>query len=126
MEVSVDLRVGSRWLEVVEPREVAKVLSSGEPVVEAGLFGEDPYRPAQRRIVDTERVPRDDRVAIGRRDEGGQHSDGRGLPRPVRSEKAEDRARFDGQRETVDGHPAVELARQSMCLDRVSHASTGR
>src|SRR6266550_6893404 len=100
MQVSLDLRIGSCWLEVVEPREVAKVLSSGEPVVEAGLLGQDPYRPAQRRIVDSERVPRDDRVAIGRRDEGGQHSHGRGLSRPIRSEEAKDGARFDGQRET--------------------------
>ena len=42
MEIALDLRIGSRSLEVVEPCEVAEVLSSREPIVEARLLGEDP------------------------------------------------------------------------------------
>jgi hypothetical protein len=115
-----------RRVEVVKAREVPEVLPRRKPVVEAGLFGQNPDGAAQSRVVQPQRVARDDGIAIGRRDEGGEHSDRRGLPRPVGPEEAEHGACFDGQRQAVDGDAAVEPAGQSVRLDRVSHASTGR
>src|SRR2546430_9938298 len=97
MEVPLDLGIRSRGVEVVQPREIPEVLSRRQPVVEAGLLGENPDRTAKRGVVDTQRVARDDRVAVRRRDEAGEQSDRRGLPVTVRSEESEDRARFDGQ-----------------------------
>ena len=126
MEIPLDLSVRGRRLEVVQPGEIAQVLARRKSIVEAGLLGKDPDRPAQCRVVDAQSVPRDDRVAVGRSDQGREHSNRRGLPRPIRSEEAEHRPGFDAERESLDGDPAIEAARQSMSLDRVSHSPIGR
>ena len=41
MEIAFHLSIRARGLEVIETREIAQVLPSGQTIVETGLLGED-------------------------------------------------------------------------------------
>ena len=64
-------------------------------------------------------VSRDASGTGGRRQERGQHVDGRRLARAVRPEEAVDLARVDHQADPVDRAIAAELLDESIRLDRV-------
>ena len=94
------------------------MLAAGEERVERGLLeGGADVRPDLGPVVHDVEAG-DAGRAGGRRQQGGQHVDGRGLARAVGAEEAVDLAGRDRQVDPVDGaRPLLELAHELLGLD---------
>ena len=76
--------------QAVQASVVGQVLAGGELVVQSRRLGQDAGDGPDALRVDPQLVPVDPRAAAARRDQAGEHADGRRLARPVRTEDAED------------------------------------
>ena len=65
-----------------------------------------------------DRLAEQQRLALGRRQQAGQHLHRRGLAAAVRAEEAEDLAALDREADVVDGGEVAEAAGEVVRLDR--------
>ena len=85
-----------------QPAVKVQVLPDGELPVQGVLLGDDPAQLLGQRRVRRDVHPGEERPSGGRHDPRGQHPRGGGLPRPVRSQQAEDLAGLDVKIQPVD------------------------
>ena len=111
-------------IEPVKPRLQAHVLAPGQEGVERGLLQRSSDRTPHVGALAHDVVARDAGCALGRRQERGEHEDGRRLARAVRSEEPVDLAGRDLEVDPVDRSRALlEDPDQALDFDavRLSH-----
>jgi hypothetical protein len=101
----------------VQGRLQAEVLATGEQRVEGGLLERRPDRPPDLRAVVDDVEAADPRRPRRRRQQRGQHVDGRGLPGAVRAEEAVDLTPADRQVDSGDGGHVLEATDEPFDLD---------
>ena len=104
---------GRRQVEQV--RVKIEVLPDGQFGVERERLRHIADAVARTHVVRLERLAEQQRLALARRQQAGQHFHGRGLAAAVRAEEAEDLAALDGEAHAIDrgevAEPAGEVAR---------------
>ena len=106
-----------RRRDAAEPAVKIHELGRREPIVESKILGKESDPPPDGDVA--RRRAEDERAAASRFDEAEQHLDRRALAGAVRSEKAEDLAASDGEREAANRHARSEHLAEILRLDRV-------
>ena len=95
-----------------------QVLPHGQLGVEREGLGHEADVPARLHVAALDRLAEEQRRALGRRQQAGQHLHGGGLAAAVGAEKSEDLAALDAEVDVVDGGEVAELLGQAVRLDR--------
>ncbi len=77
-------------LDIIEAGINRQVAISAQPLIKPRAFRQDPHRPADFRIIHAHLESIDPGCSRCRGDQAGEHPDGRGLPRPIRTQEAKD------------------------------------
>ena len=101
----------------IEPRMQVQVLPHAQLAVERKGLGHEPQTPAQRRVLRIHRPVEDPRLALGGRQEAGEHPHGRGLAAAVGAEEAEDLALVDRETDPLDRGEVAEAPGQALGTD---------
>src|SRR6185312_5591883 len=110
-------------LKIVDAAVELDVLAHGEVVVEREALAHVPDVALDRLRFAEHVVSGDRRFAARRREETGEHADGRRLAGAVRAEEAEHLARTHVEGDVIDGREAAERARELLRANGVGHAA---
>ncbi len=107
----------------IDPRMQIEVLAHAELAIEREGLGHETQAPAQRRVLRIHRPVEDPRLALGDRQETGQHPHGRGLAAAVGAEEAEDLALADRETDPIDRCEVAEAPGQALGTDGGRHVT---
>src|SRR6266403_312241 len=99
----VDAFFQGGFVEAIEAAEVFNKFLGGEPAIESGGGGEEADVGADLFGLLDDVVAADDGGAIGRLEDGGEHTERGGFTGAVSAEKAVNSARLAGEADVIDG-----------------------
>jgi hypothetical protein len=94
-----------------------QVLARGETVIHGGILEDEPKTSPNRRWCRDHVVPGDARRTLGRLEERTENLDGRRLAGAVGTEKSEDLAGGNRERNVIHSRQVAEAANQPLHLD---------